>query len=87
MHLQKWDWFDEQVIASADEVNVQEQVVPDEAVDSFIVVDGVPWFELDDNFFVGIPGESALDVVEGEDVVGVSKKLILSFKLRVVCYG
>ena len=52
-------------------------MVPHEAIDSFIVRNRVSGSELNDYFLVTIFLNNALDIIQGEYIVGVYKELEL----------
>lgn len=54
-------------------------MIPNQAVDSFVVGDGVFRSELDDDLLVAIPGQCASGFIEEEDVAGVCVELKISF--------
>ena len=53
-------------------------MVADQAVDALVVGYGIPGPELDDYLLGAVPAQSALDVVEQEDVVRVRVELKIS---------
>lgn len=75
MDLQKRNWANEQIIAGANQIDVEKQVVPHQAVDSLIVSYRIPRSELNDDLLVGVLGQCAFDIVEEEDVIGIREEL------------
>lgn len=73
--LQKRNWANEQIIAGANQIDVEKQVVPHQAVDSLIVSYRIPRSELNDDLLVGVLGQCAFDIVEEEDVIGIREEL------------
>ena len=78
VHLHQRHGADQQVVAGADQIHVQQQMVADQAVDALVVGDGIPGPELDDYLLGAVPAQSALDIVEQEDVVRVRVELKIS---------
>ena len=84
MGLQEGDRLYQQVVAGADEVHVEQEVVADQAVDSLVVGDGVSGPEVDDYLLRGLLQEHALVLAEPENIPGVSEKLELGLELRLI---
>lgn len=62
-------------------------MISDKAIHSFIVWNGVPWSEFNDDFLVGISLDKSLGLIERKYVVGVCKELKLSVQLWIVING
>ena len=84
MLLEEGDGPDEQVVAGAHQIHIQQDVVPHQAVDPLVVGDRVPGPELYHYLRVAVASQDSLCVVELKHVRRVSEKLILSAQLRVV---
>ncbi len=52
-----------------------------QAIDPFIISDGIPRPELYNDLLVGVPLDGSFDLVKTEDIVRVDKELKLSVKL------
>lgn len=74
----------EQVIAGSYQIYIEEQMIPDKAIDSFIISDCVSGSEFYDDFEIGIFGYRAFGFVEKKDVVGICEELIVGVELRVI---
>ncbi len=74
----------EQVIAGSYQIYIEEQMIPDKAIDSFVISDCVSGSEFYDDFEIGIFGYCAFGFVEKKDVVGICEELIVGVELRVI---
>lgn len=84
MTLQQGERVDQQVVAGADQVHVQQDMVPHQAVHSLIVGDGVPGLEGDDDLLGRLPRDHALGLAEIEYVAGLGEELELGLQLGAV---
>ena len=75
MSLEKWHRLVQNIIASTNQVHVENMVVSDYAEDSFVVVGRVLWEELDDNPSLGMWLDRSFSLAEREDVGLVREEL------------
>jgi hypothetical protein len=75
MSLEKWHWLVENIIASTNQIHVQNMVVSDNAEDSFVVIGCVLREELDNDASLGMWLDCSLGLAEREDVGLVREEL------------
>ena len=78
MHLHKGHWSNEQVIASANEVNVQQEMIPNQTVNTFVIRYGIPWSELNHYLLGTVATKGALHIIKQKDVIRIRVKLKVS---------
>lgn len=54
-------------------------MVPNQAINPLIIRDSVPRPELNDDLLGAVPAQSALDIIEQKDVIGIRIKLKIRF--------
>lgn len=82
--LHQGNWLVEDVIAGADQIDVQDLVVPHDTVDALIVVGGGLGGEGDDDAGLRLGVDLALNLGEGENVLVVSEELEGSRQVTIV---
>ena len=87
VHLQQRDRSDQQVIASANQVHVQQQVVTHQTEHSLVVGNCIARSELNDDFFVRIARKGTPGVIEPKNVAAICKKLEICVELAVIMDG
>lgn len=87
MLLEEGDGPDEQVVAGAHQIDIQQYMVPNQAVDPLVVRDRVSGPELNHYLSVAVASQDSLGVVELKHVRRVGEKLVLSAQLGVVGEG
>lgn len=76
MDLQQWQRSDEQIVARADKVNVEQLVISDDAVDSLVIDHCVSRSELHDDFFIAIARKNASVFANTENIPCINEELI-----------
>lgn len=84
MHLQQRHGPDQQVVTSSDQVHIQQQMIPYQTVNAFIICDGVPRPKLNNDLLGAVPSQCPPHIIEQENVVGIRIKLEIRFQLRIV---
>lgn len=84
MLLQQRNGSDQQIVTSTDQINIQQTVISDQTVNSFIVSYSISRSELNNYFYVWVSGDCTFGIVELEYVSAVSEKFVLCVELGII---
>lgn len=84
VHLEQWQWPNEQIVASTYQIHVEQMMIAYYAVYALVVCKGIAGMELYDEFAIAVPWNNSSWLANAEDVAVVNEELVCCVQLTII---